>query len=205
MILYVESNFVLELAFWREEHANCLELLELAISSKVKLVLPAFSIGEPYEAWVRRAKQRRELHEKLTAEIRELARSKPYQQSSEDFLGVTELLIKSGEEEKSSLDKMLDKILNAAEVIPIDLSTIRAAINLQKSHRLTPQDSIVFASVLMHLAGAGGKEACFVTKNSKDFAVAEVREDLTRYGCKLITRFGDALGYIQSRIPTPSS
>lgn len=205
MIFYVESNFVLELAFWREEHADCLELLELAISGKVKLVLPAFSIGEPYEAWVRRAKQRRELHEKLTAEIRELARSKPYQQTSEDFLGITELLTKSGEEEKSSLDQMLDKILNVAEVIPIDLSTIRSAINLQKSHRLTPQDSIVFASVLKHLEGISVKEACFVTKNSKDFAVAEVKEDLALYGCKLITRFSDALGYVKSLIQTPSS
>ena len=205
MILYVESNFVLELAFWREEQAACLELLELAINQKVKLVLPAFSIGEPYEAWVRRAKQRRELHEKLTAEIRELARSKPYQQLSEEFLGITELLTKSGDEEKSSLDAILDKILNVAEVCPIDLLTIRNAINLQKSHSLSPQDSIVFASVLKHLADANREIACFVTKNSKDFAVSEVIEDLTRYGCKLITRFSDALGYIRSQMPTPSS
>jgi predicted nucleic acid-binding protein len=198
MILYVESNFVLELAFWREEQSVCQELLELATSQKIKLVLPAFSIGEPYEAWVRRAKQRRVLHEKLTAEIRELARSKPYQQLSE-------LLTKSGDEEKSSLDEVLDRILNVAEVCPIDLLTIRAAINLQKSHRLSPQDSIVFASVLKHLESASGEEACFVTKNSKDFAVSEVLEDLTRYGCKLITRFNDARGYIRSRISTPSS
>jgi predicted nucleic acid-binding protein len=205
MIFYVESNFVLELAFWREEHAACLELLELAINQKVKLVLPAFSVGEPYEAWVRRAKQRREIHEKLTAEIRELARSKPYQQLSVEFLGITELLTKSGDEEKNSLDAILDKILNVAEVSPIDLLTIRTAINLQKSHRLSPQDSIIFASVLRHLANANGEEACFVTKNSKDFAVSEVREDLTGYGCKLITLFSDALGYIQSRISIPSS
>jgi predicted nucleic acid-binding protein len=205
MILYVESNFVLELAFWREEQSVCQELLELATSQKIKLVLPAFSIGEPYEAWVRRAKQRRVLHEKLTAEIRELARSKPYQQLSEEFLGITELLTKSGDEEKSSLDEVLDRILNVAEVCPIDLLTIRAAINLQKSHRLSPQDSIVFASVLKHLESASGEEACFVTKNSKDFAVSEVLEDLTRYGCKLITRFNDARGYIRSRISTPSS
>lgn len=204
MIIYVESNFVLELAFWREEHDDCLAILELASQKKIKLVLPAFSIGEPYEAWVRRANQRKELHRKLVEEIRELARSKPYQQLHGEFLGITELLTKSGEEEKNNLDTVLDRILNVAEVVPIELSTIRTAINLQKSHKLSPQDSIVFASVNSHLYHAGGEVACFVTKNHKDFAVAEVREDLSLYGCKLITRFSDALGFIQSQLFYPT-
>ena len=65
MIVYVESNFVLELAFLREEHENCLELLSLSESGDICLMLPAFSIGEPYEAWVRRSKQRLGLHEQL--------------------------------------------------------------------------------------------------------------------------------------------
>ncbi len=52
MIVYVESNFVLELAFLQEEHERCLALLSLAESRDIHLVLPAFSIGEPYEVWV---------------------------------------------------------------------------------------------------------------------------------------------------------
>ena len=65
MIVYVESNFVLELAFLQEEHESCLELLSLSEPGDICLVLPAFSIGEPYEAWVRRSKQRRGLYEQL--------------------------------------------------------------------------------------------------------------------------------------------
>ena len=49
MIVYVESNFVLELAFLQEEYESCLELLHLAESQAMHLVLPAFSVGEPYE------------------------------------------------------------------------------------------------------------------------------------------------------------
>ena len=44
MIVYVESNFVLELAFLQEEHEGCLELLSLSESGDICLVLPAFSI-----------------------------------------------------------------------------------------------------------------------------------------------------------------
>ena len=45
MIVCVESNFVLELAFLRTEHTSCSTLLAMAESGNIKLVLPAFSIG----------------------------------------------------------------------------------------------------------------------------------------------------------------
>ena len=71
MIVYVESNFVLELAFLQEAYERCLELLRLAESQDIHLVLPAFSIGEPYEVWVRRSKQRRALRDQLSTAIRQ--------------------------------------------------------------------------------------------------------------------------------------
>lgn len=68
MITYVESNFVLELAFRQEGHLGCESLLQLAESGAVRLVLPAFCVGEPYERLVRRNRQRRDVHRKLTDE-----------------------------------------------------------------------------------------------------------------------------------------
>ena len=151
MIVYVESNFVLELAFLQEEHESCEELLSLSESGDILLVLPAFSIGEPYEAWVRRSKQRQELHERLSATIRELSRSRPYQESSQEFQELTNLLLNSVEEEKNRLDETLERILQTVKVIPIDLNTIREAIKFQESRDLEPQDSIVYASIIEHL------------------------------------------------------
>jgi len=78
MIVYVESNFVLELTFLQEEYESCLELLRLAESQDIHLVLPAFSIGEPYETLERRSKQRQALSKQLRTAIDELARSRPY-------------------------------------------------------------------------------------------------------------------------------
>ncbi len=127
MIVYVESNFVLELAFLQEEYEGCLELLSLSESGDICLMLPAFSIGEPYEAWVRRSKQRRGLYEQLITTIHDLSRSRPYQESSDEFRELTDLLLRSGEEEKHRLDDTLERILQTVEVIPIGLSIIRAA------------------------------------------------------------------------------
>ncbi len=183
MIVYIESNFVLELAFLQAEHECCSALLSLSESGDIRLVVPAFSIGEPYETWVRRSKQRRGLHEQLITAIRELSRSSPYQGSSDDFQELTNLLIRSGEEEKHRLDETLEKILQTVHVIPIGLSIIKDAITFQNSLDLSPQDSIVYASILDHLTIASEELRCFITKNSKDFANPDIENELTNADC----------------------
>ena len=57
MIVYVESNFVLELALLQEEHDSCDAIIMLAETRDIELVVPAFSLAEPYEALVRRSRQ----------------------------------------------------------------------------------------------------------------------------------------------------
>lgn len=199
MIVYIESNFILELAFLREEHENCQTLLDFAEAHILSLVMPAFSIGEPYEVWVRRSKQRRDLHTRLNNEIQELARSKPYKEVQQEFQKLTDLLLRSGEEEKRRLDMTLDAVLKTAEVIPININTIQAAITSQKTLDLSPQDSIVYASIIEHLRGAStGDTRCFVTKNSKDFVNPDIVNELALYSCKLLVRFKAGLDYARN-------
>ena len=199
MIVYVESNFVLELAYLQEEHESCEEILNLAHDGKIGLVLPAYSVGEPYDSWVRRSKQRAELHERLSRELNELSRSKPYTEALAEFQEITNTLVHSGEEEKGRLDSSVSRILEAAIVVPIERELIKAAIEFQKTRNLSPQDSIVYASVLSHLAGSRDDEPkCFITKNSKDFANPDIYSELETYGCKLVTKFSNGLGYAKS-------
>ena len=119
MIVYIESNFVLELAYLQEEHESCENILALSEEGKIELAIPAYCVGEPYDSWLRRAKHRAELHERLSQEIRELSRSKPYIKSPKEFQDVTKTLIRSGEEEKQRLDNAVSRILETATVIPI--------------------------------------------------------------------------------------
>ena len=200
MIVYVESNFVLELAFLQEEHQECEEILGLAVANKITLMLPAFSVGEPYGAWVGRDKQRRELRNKLTNAIRELTRSKPYQELAQELQSLTDLLVQSSEEEKSRLDTSLDRILSTVTIIPIDANIIRAAINFQHSLDLKPQDSIVYASIISELKVGENKNACFITKNSRDFVNPSIKSELNLYNCRLLTTFRDGLGFIRSKL-----
>ncbi len=43
MRVYVETNFVLELALQQEQHAACEAILQLAEARQIALVLPAYS------------------------------------------------------------------------------------------------------------------------------------------------------------------
>lgn len=143
MIVYVESNFVLELALLQEEHAGCSVLLDLAERRDLDLVIPMYSIGEPYEVWVRRTRQRRELFNRLRTEVNQLARSEPYRELTEELLELVELLARSGEEEKDRLDRALERILAVAAVVPIGAGAFGAALTFQRERGLSPQDSIV--------------------------------------------------------------
>lgn len=104
MIVYVESNFVLELAFLQEEFEACSAIVELSEANKIKLIVPAFSLVEPYEALIRRSRRRTELSRQLSEEGRELSRSRPYSEIAERTSEITSILISSGEEEKRRLD-----------------------------------------------------------------------------------------------------
>lgn len=48
MRVYVESNFVLEIALEQEQHRACEDLVRLAEDAAIELVLPSFALLEPY-------------------------------------------------------------------------------------------------------------------------------------------------------------
>lgn len=206
MIVYVETNFIFELAFVREEHDRCTDLLNLAEEQKIELAVPAFSFGESYESWVRRARQRKALCDTLDRELLELARSQPYQDSSVEMQKLTSLLFLSGEQEKDRLDETISRLLRTATVIPLTTAVLQSSLPSQTRHDLSPQDAIVYASVLSHIRMLSGDAAaqvnCFITKNSKDFADQEIRWQLNQYGCKLLTNFQNGLGFVRSNLST---
>jgi len=201
MIVYVASNFLLEMAYVQGEHVSCDQIVTLSEKRKVVLALPALCLGEPYESWVRRSRNRRALLDQFVREIGELSRSQPYSTLLIESQGLTRTLIESGEAEKKRLDAVIDKVVDTAVLLPIDRDTIKAALRLQGERSLSPQDAIVYASVLSHMIGQPSETKCFLTKNSKDFANPDIYEDVRAYNCKLLTSFDNGLGYIQSQIP----
>lgn len=201
MIAYVESNFILELAFRQEDYPACQALLQLADSGQIQVVVPAYCVGEPYERLIRRDRQRREVHRKLKVELKELARSAPYAHAASNLDGLTGLLVEAGDDELNSLNETLTRLLNTARLIPIDGVVLQGALTAQKTLGLSPQDSIVYASVRSSVIAATEAQ-CFLNKNSKDFLIPQIEEEFSAHNCKLLARFSDGLSYIQNHLAT---
>ena len=200
MNVYVETNFVLELALIQEEHESCEQILEICKGGKAQLILPAYSLAEPYETLIRRDRDRKRLADTLEVELNQLGRSAPYKAEIDPLRAVTSLLTKSGSEERRRLTKVQETLLNVAEIIPLSKEILSSAHNYEKEHGLSPQDSIVYASALWHLNISRSSVNCFVNRNPKDFGDPDVKGILDKYNCRILFKFVDGLSYVRSHI-----
>lgn len=197
MIVYVESNFVLELAFQQEDNDSCDAIIKIAEANAIDLVIPAYCLAEPYERLVRRSRQRAELYRNLTSELRELSRSRPYSEFAEQFKDITDALLQVGSAEEGQFARTLQRLGEIAQVIPLEMDIMKSGMRLQDQLSLSPQDAIVHASILTHLESTSPGPKVFLNKNAKDFLTPDIQDQLGGYECRLITKFSDGLSYLQ--------
>jgi hypothetical protein len=200
VIVVAETNFVLELAFSRDKFANCQELLALAERNEIQLVLPAYCLVEPYETLIRRRKSRKRLHETISVEVQEIARSAHFEERARQLAELTGLLIDVGEVEQSQLDETVSQLLRSASIVDLSTEVLRQSMDYREHLGLTPQDSVVLASVLSALNETGNRSSCFITRNKKDFALPEITEALGKQSCKLMFDFELALQYVRHEL-----
>ena len=200
MDVYVESNFVLELALLQEQHKSCQELFDLAEAKRIRLIVPAFSLAEPYETLIRNNKKRQKLSEDLKKELSQLRRSQPYQEQIRTFEDTNAFLVSSQQEQKQRLDAVIEKILEVCEIIPLTAKILTEAIKYQSEYNLEPQDSIVYASVIEHTSKSEERQRCFLNRNSKDFDDPDIKESLNSYDCLMLFRFDNGIGYVKSKL-----
>lgn len=195
MIVYCESNFVLELAYEQSEATYCQQLLAAAKEGRINLAIPAYSLTEPYETLVRRSKQRTLLHTSLRDELRQLSRSSSYEAKQESFREVTGVLIDSIEEQRQALDRVVTEILEIARILPVTADVVSKALELKETLKLSPQDAFVYSSVLSDAETKPTDPKCFITLNSNDFNDDEISNDLESHQCALFFKFKDGVSH----------
>lgn len=202
--VYAESNFVLELALLQEQHESCERSVTLAESGHIELVPPAYSLVEPFETTTRSFKKRQAVSEDVRNELRQLGRSAPYGEQAEALSELTALLIRRQEEERSRLQGVISRLLQIAEFIHLTPEILTDSLGHQEAG-FSPQDAVVYASILKHLADAGEGGKVFLNRNSKDFDDPDVQDSLEAQGCKLLFSFDAGADYVQHDISRPDS
>ena len=75
MIVYVETNFVLEIVLAQEQHISAEAILSMAETHKLELAFPSFILSEVSSTIVRRQKERKELYISLQNTLEQIKRS----------------------------------------------------------------------------------------------------------------------------------
>lgn len=201
MNIYVESNFVLEIALAQEQHESCEGILALCEANRAQLLIPAFSLAEPYQTLERRHRQRRRTKRELDSELTQLGRTAGYAQSLSGAQSLVDILIDSTDEEAKRLEATRARLTQSATILPLDAEVLKAATPYQTEYDLSPEDAIVFATVLSHLQGCPSERSCFLNRNTRDFDDPDLVAELRRHGCKMLPRFDSGHQYIIASLP----
>ena len=198
MIVYVESNFFLEVALGQEQASPAEAILALAESGKIQLAFPSFAFSEPFATVAQRDRERRRLRMSFIEMLKQLQRSEPHKQITSDLQHVPLVLTNIVKKEFDLLQLTVSRVLSVGKSIEIGASEFMQALAYQKSFDLSPQDSIVYAAMIADLQQRPPAEIkCFVSRNWKDFDDSGIKFELATYKCRYISSFVQGLNFIQ--------
>ena len=200
MNIYVETNFVLELTFEQEQRASCEQILQMCEAGQAHLIIPAYCLAEPHEKLSRQARNRQELQRSLNVELRQLLRTASYASRIKSIQDLASLMVQSNEEERNRFIQCRERLLDVGEIVALTAEILSEAASYETTYDLTPQDALVYASVIAHLRRDRPQQACFLNRNSKDFDSPDIVDELNQFNCRMIPRFDDGYGFFQSRL-----
>jgi predicted nucleic acid-binding protein len=195
--VYAESNFVLEIVLEQEQHRACEELVKLAATKSIELVLPAFALLEPYQTIVRRKTEGKGVHDGLVKSARQLQRTAWIAADVPRLREAADILLRAEQEASKRFLDVRTKLLDVARMVVIDGSVLRAASELTTQLDLELPDALFLASVLGD-ADEQPLPSIFINRNTKDFDDPDVKARLRRVACDLVGKFDDGLARVKS-------
>ena len=204
MVVYVESNFVLEIALEQEQSSAARSILALAESGQIELAYPSFVLSEPFENISRARRERNDLQVSLLKSFNYLQRSETYKEIMLDFEPMVNVLKGAYRRQIDLLHTAFDQLISVGRCISIDISIFREASTYQRSLRLSPQDSIIYSAVVADLKEQSQDAIkCFLSRDRKAFGGDDdrgIKIELGKYNCRYIGNFTQGLDFIQSSL-----
>lgn len=199
MKVYVESNFVLEIALGQEEASLVERILSMAETGDIELAIPAFALNEPFYTISGRAKERKQLAQLLSNQLQQLSRSSPSKGKAEQFSHAPDALNEIAGLERDGLRSTVNRILAVSKVIALDADAFRDAQRYEQTYHFELPDAIIYASIVSDLkAGDVNMVKCFISRNWKHFRDPGIEKELHLLGCTYIEHFANALNFISS-------
>ena len=142
MIVYAESNFVLELALGREEAEAAEWILRRTEEGVCRLALPALALYEPFSTITARDRAQAQLARSLNEQLSELRRSVPHEEAVAELRRAPEILLDIGRSECSKRQSPGCSMFTPEFISKAQRSRARGRINRNTgSHLRTPSST----------------------------------------------------------------
>lgn len=192
MRVYLETNFLLEIAFAQEEAGACEALLDLAEAGEVELAIPVFCLVEAAETRRRRSAEVRSFSEQYKRPDH-LTRLPWLDGAVRNFRqDVLTHLSLSGQR----LAVLRSRIEAANSVLPLDGAIALQSDTLCDELTLHPPDGVVLATILSD-ASRRQSDSIFLNRNTSDFDTGPIRGRLAAVRCRLVNSFQGGLALIR--------
>ncbi len=204
MIVYIESNFMLEIALEQEQSSAARSIFSLAESRQIELAYPSFVLSEPFESVMRARRERNTTYKSLEKVLSDLERSEPHKQIMLDLKPVINVLKNAHKMQIDLLYTIFGQLARIGRCIHIDASIFGDASAYRDSLDLSPQDSIIYSAMVADLKKQPEQERkCFLSRDRKAFGnddYRSVKAELEKHNCRYIGSFTQALDFIRSSL-----
>jgi predicted nucleic acid-binding protein len=197
LTLYVESNFVFEIALGQEELDSAEKILSMAERGAVQIALPSFALTEPFSRVTRSIRDRQILVRQLNAQVEQLGRSTPHKEEVGELQLMPSLIGRIDQREADRLHDTVGRILSTARLIELDRSMFQNAIDYKTRFGLSIEDAIILAVVIEDLKRfRSPKQHMFANRNKSDFSQPGIVAELYRLGCDFTSSFAEAARHL---------
>jgi len=191
VIVYAESNFLLEIALGRENEAGARQILDRAENGAIELAVPVFCLCEPFSTVAYRARKRAQEFRAVQRQLEDLGRGEAHRDLINAVATPLSDVLDVEIRERTQLEDVVGRLLNCANILDLSHAVFIASQGHQATHGLDATDAIVYATVQLDASAGVEEPKVFVTRNSNDFDLEAIRAELDAAGCRLTFSFDD--------------
>ena len=209
MVVYIESNFVLEMALQQEEFKATQQIMNLAHASQLEIKCPVFALIEPFWTIEKESKKRADVYNAMQTQSVHFQRSGLHQNIATLFENATQEMKKAITTEQEALNATIIVLMQSISTINITARVVEAAFKYKNDYKWGMQDAVIFASVIEDLQQQNSTELkCFVSRDIQAFGrlnayERQIKTELAGYNCQLKLSFGGALSFVQGNPSQP--
>lgn len=201
MIVYVESNFVLELALGQEEQPEADAILSWAEAGILTLRIPAFAVCEPFSTVLQRARNRDRAWSEMSRQIVDLSRSSAHSEVVEELRPVQATFRQVNQAESVALHLTLERVLAVTTPIGVTKAVLEDAYRSQREYALPAADSVIYASILADLREQDyDTDKVFVSRNKRDFDHHDLLRELGSFRCAYYQDFRSVEAHLRTAL-----